>query len=140
MQLASPLGKKMARIEIIPLIDIIFFLLATFVMVSLSKVKQQGIPVQLPGAATAVKDLPADPDATLSVAADGAFFWSREPVSPDMIRTRLAALAQQQPDARLPINGDKDARLGAALELLDAVRAAGLTRVSFQTKPAASPP
>ena len=57
-----------------------------------------------------------------------------------MIRTRLAALAQQQPDARLPINGDKDARLGAALELLDAVRAAGLTRVSFQTKPAASPP
>ena len=39
MQLASPLGKKMARIEIIPLIDIIFFLLATFVMVSLSMVK-----------------------------------------------------------------------------------------------------
>ena len=101
-------------------------------------VKQQGITVQLPGAATAVKDLPVDPDATLTVAADGAFFWNREALPPDMIRSRLATLARQKPDARLIINGDKDARLGAALELLDAVRAAGLTRVNFQTQPAAS--
>jgi biopolymer transport protein ExbD len=48
----SPRGQKRARIEIIPLIDIMFFLLATFVMVSLSMVKNQGIPVRLPSAAT----------------------------------------------------------------------------------------
>ncbi len=48
----SPRSKKRARIEIIPLIDIIFFLLATFVMVSLSMVKNKAIPVNLPPAST----------------------------------------------------------------------------------------
>ena len=42
MRVTSPIPKKRARIEIIPLIDIIFFLLATFVMVSLSMTKNQG--------------------------------------------------------------------------------------------------
>ena len=42
-------GRKKARIEIIPLIDIMFFLLATFVMVSLSMVKNEGVSVMLPG-------------------------------------------------------------------------------------------
>lgn len=48
----SPRSRRKARIEIIPLIDIIFFLFATFVMVSLSMVKNHGIPVHLPAAAT----------------------------------------------------------------------------------------
>lgn len=139
MQLASPLAKKKARIEIIPLIDIIFFLLATFVMVSLSMVKQHGIPVQLPGAAATATALPPEPEATLSIAADGSLFWNKEPAAAVDIRTRLTALAARLPEARVSINGDADARLGAAIELLDAARAAGLTRVSFQTKPASVP-
>ena len=139
MQLASPLGKRKARIEIIPLIDIIFFLLATFVMVSLSMVKQKGLEVLLPSAATSAV-LPAEPDVTLSIAADGSFFWNKEPLVAATVRPRLAALASQQPEARISINGDADARLGAAIELLDAARAAGLTRVSFQTKPLAHAP
>ena len=52
MKTGSPFLKKRARIEIIPLIDIIFFLLATFVMVSLSMVKNHGINVALPTAST----------------------------------------------------------------------------------------
>lgn len=51
-KIPSPRSNKRARIEIIPLIDIIFFLLATFVMVSLSMVQNRGIPVTLPAAAT----------------------------------------------------------------------------------------
>ena len=50
----SPRSTRRARIEIIPLIDIIFFLLATFVMVSLSMIQNRGIPVQLPAATTGV--------------------------------------------------------------------------------------
>ena len=54
MNIPSPRAhKRGARIEIIPLIDIIFFLLATFVMVSLSMVKNRAIPVNLSAAATA---------------------------------------------------------------------------------------
>ena len=52
IRIPSPRPQRRARIEIIPLIDIIFFLLATFVMVSLSMVKSKGLPVTLAGAAT----------------------------------------------------------------------------------------
>ena len=48
MQVASPIPHKKARIEIIPLIDIMFFLLASFMMVSLSQVHMKGIKVNLP--------------------------------------------------------------------------------------------
>ncbi len=98
------------------------------------------MPVQLPSAAAAVKDQPQEPDATLTVSADGTFFWNREALPMDAIRPRLISLAAAKPDARLTINGDADARLGAAIELLDATRAAGLTRIMFQTKPVAPTP
>ena len=63
-------GKKKARIEIIPLIDVIFFLLATFVLFTLSLNKTSGVRVELPKAATAET---RDPSAsvTISVLADG---------------------------------------------------------------------
>ncbi len=48
MQIPSPISKKHARIEIIPLIDIMFFLLASFMMVSLSQVSMKGWKVDLP--------------------------------------------------------------------------------------------
>ena len=51
--LPSPRGKTRPRLEIIPFIDIMFFLLATFMMVSLSMIKNEGLPVKLPQAATA---------------------------------------------------------------------------------------
>ena len=46
-------AKKHAKIEVIPLIDVVFFLLATFVMVSLSMTKNEGITVNVPSASTA---------------------------------------------------------------------------------------
>ncbi len=48
MEVASPIPKKHARIEIIPLIDIMFFLLASFMMVSLSQTTMKGMKVMLP--------------------------------------------------------------------------------------------
>jgi hypothetical protein len=52
MNVPSPRSGKKARIEIIPLIDIVFFLLATFVMVSMAMIKNQGVSVNLPVAST----------------------------------------------------------------------------------------
>ena len=140
MQLASPLAKKKARIEIIPLIDIIFFLLATFVMVSLSMVKQRGLNVQLPPAATGTTEAGPEPEATLSITADGSYFLNHEPLGLAAIQDYLKALAARQPEARISIQGDADSRLEATIALLDASRIAGLTRVSFQTKPLAPRP
>ena len=74
-------GAKRARIEIIPLIDIIFFLLATFIMVSLSMSKNQGVQVQLPTAGTAASlgdQQELDKSITLSVNPKGEVFWNGE--------------------------------------------------------------
>ena len=57
MRVASPIPHKKARIEIIPLIDIMFFLLASFMMVSLSQTHMKGIRVSLP-APTAAQQIP----------------------------------------------------------------------------------
>ena len=72
--------RKRARLEIIPLIDIIFFLLATFVMVSLSMTKNQGVNVALPTASTGASlgdQSEMDKTVTLSVNDKGEVFFKR---------------------------------------------------------------
>ena len=70
MNIPSLRSRKRARIEIIPLIDVVFFLLATFMMVSLSMVKNNGIKVNLPAAATSAPQEHND-RTTISVTKDG---------------------------------------------------------------------
>ena len=103
-------GKKKARIEIIPLIDVIFFLLATFVLFTLSLNKSNGIPVTRPNAETGE---PRDPAgwATVSVTATGTLAWDRDPISLDEFINRLKTfhLQHPEPDAHILINGDAEA-------------------------------
>ena len=129
----SPRGSRRARIEIIPLIDIMFFLLATFVMVSLSMGKNQGIPVRLPATTTGQAQDRKDA-ATISVSATGQLYLDKEELPLDALSTRLAALKGANAELRVFINGDEDARLGLAIEVLDATRKLGITKVAFETK------
>jgi biopolymer transport protein ExbD len=130
----SPRSHKRARIEIIPLIDIMFFLLATFVMVSLSMVKNQGIPVSLPGAATGSAQDRKDA-ATVSVSATGQLYLDKDEVTLDALVARLTQIRSANAELRVFINGDEDARLGLAIEVLDAARKIGITKVAFETRP-----
>ena len=129
----SPRSQKRARIEIIPLIDIIFFLLATFVMVSLSMVQNQGIPVRLPAAATSQPEERKDA-ATVSVSATGQLYLDKDEITLDALTARLAQLKAATAELRVFINGDEDARLGLAIEVLDAVRKLGIAKVAFETR------
>jgi biopolymer transport protein ExbD len=129
----SPRGRRRARIEIIPLIDVIFFLLATFMMVSLSMIQNRGIPVRLPAAATATAVERGD-SATVTIASDGALFFDRERVDLDELGRRLDALKAAAPDARVLIGGDERALLGHAIAVLDRVRAHGIARVAIETR------
>ena len=97
----SPRRKGRECIEIMPLIDIIFFLLATFVMVSLSMVKNRGIPVRLPSDST---DTPQEQGevATISINAVGSLFYNKQPV----------AKAQLGDDLKQLLAGDAAAPLG----------------------------
>ncbi len=134
----SPRSKRRARIEIIPLIDIIFFLLATFVMVSLSMVKNKGIHVNLPGASTGTPQEPGD-FATISIDATGNLFFNKQPVTVAQLGDDLKQLLSSDSDPRVFINGDTKAEFGKAIAVLDEARSLGITKVSIETQPKAEP-
>ncbi len=129
-----PLGRRRrARIEIIPLIDIMFFLLATFVMVSLSMIKNRGIAVVLPAAASgAAQD--RNNYVTVSVKDTGQLYLDKEEMTEEQAIAQLERLKTGNPDLRVFINGDENARLGLAISVLDDVRKSGIDKVTFETK------
>jgi biopolymer transport protein ExbD len=132
----SPRSKKKARIEIIPLIDIIFFLLATFVMVSLSMVKNRAIPVNLPAATTGANQEHKD-ITTISIDSHGAIFFDKRPVDAARLDEELRHLKAANPDPRIFIAGDAKAELGTAIAVLDAARKLGVIKVAIETQPMA---
>lgn len=136
------LGSKLpleneARIEIIPLIDIMFFLLAAFMLVSLSMVNLKSLQVDLPTATAAVADN-SNNLVNLSVDQAGLVFFDRQPVGENELAGRLAALRATNQNARVFISGDRAARHGDIIRVLDLVRAAGIERVAFEIRPPAA--
>jgi biopolymer transport protein ExbD len=133
---SSGSGTKRARIEIIPLIDIIFFLLATFVMVSLSMTKNQGMNVALPQAASAESlTSPAQQNelVTLSVNGSGEVFYNKEKTTLAQLPLRLQALKSTSDDPRVVINGDSTADFKTVVAVLDEVRKIGISKVGIST-------
>src|SRR4029077_15401576 len=108
MDIPSPRARRRARIEIIPLIDIMFFLLATFLMVSLSMIRNQGINVNLPVASTSAPQDRKD-FVSITVTERGEFYWNKEPVKLATIVSNLRQLKQSKPDPKVFINGDAQA-------------------------------
>jgi biopolymer transport protein ExbD len=134
IQIPSPRSKRRARIEIIPLIDIMFFLLATFVMVSLSMVKSKGVPVHLPGAASG-ETQNREEFTSITVTAANELLFNKKPITAADLPAALEKLKRENPDPKVFINGDEDSRLGATILVLDAARTAGITKIAFETKP-----
>lgn len=125
--------KKKARIEIIPLIDVIFFLLATFVLFTLSLNKTQGVRVTLPQTVTAE---PRDTAGThtISVTEQGTLAWDKEFVNLDEFLRRLQQFYREDPKGRILINGDENATFNAAIYVFDEARKTGFEKVLIETK------
>ncbi len=137
MTFNSPVPKKRARIEIIPLIDIMFFLLASFMMVSLSQVHMKGIRVNLPAIVAPTQPLPTpDPKdhVSLFVDSDGITHFDKEVVADGDVMPRLVALAKGNPNLKLFISADREALHGEVMKLLDRVRSAGIEKVAYEIK------
>lgn len=129
----GPGGMKRARIEIIPLIDVIFFLLATFVLFTLSLNKSNGVTVTLP---VAEKSEPRDPNgtATVSITDEGTLAWNKDLVTLDEFLQRLQQYKLQEPEGRILINGDERAFFAQAVYVFDEARKAGFTKVYIETR------
>jgi biopolymer transport protein ExbD len=129
-------GRKRARIEIIPLIDIIFFLLATFIMVSLSMSKNQGVQVALPTATTA-KSLgdqqELDKSVTLSVTEKGEVFYNKEKITIAQLPMRLQTYKNSTKDPRVIVSSDAGAYCRQFIAVIDEVRKIGITKVGIST-------
>jgi biopolymer transport protein ExbD len=134
VRIPSPRGQRRARIEIIPLIDVIFFLLATFMMVSLSMIQNRGIPVRVPAASTAAPQERAGAT-TIRITAEGGIYVEAERVELDGLAVRLRRLRESARDPKVFIRGDEGARFGAAIAVLDRVREQGIEKVSIETRP-----
>ncbi len=126
--------RKKARIEIIPLIDVIMFLLATFVLFTLSMNKSQAIPMTLPSGTpptdTEVKSEPVK----IGLDSGGSFYWNGELVALDEVLTRIGTLKRTDPDPKILIMGEQGAQFGPAVRILDEARKVKIEKVAFDTK------
>ena len=133
MNLASPIPHKKARIEIIPLIDIMFFLLASFMMVSLSQTTMKGMKVNLPTGASGQTQSKKD-YVSLSVDKDGYTYFDKEKIPLEEVLPRLRKIYATNPEAKIFIRGDADAVHGNVTRMLDQIRSSGFSKISFEIK------
>ena len=126
-------GPKKANIQIIPLIDVIFFLLATFVLFTISLNKSEGVTVSLPTASTGE---PRDPTGvTISISIDGSLAWNKEQVSLEDFLTRMTSYFRTDgADARILINGDENAMFSQVRYVFDEARKIGFRKVFLETR------
>ena len=133
MRVTSPVPKHKARIEIIPLIDIMFFLLASFMMVSLSQVHMKGMKVNLPtgqsGETQSKKDY-----ISVSVDANGNPYFDKTEMTYDALTAKLKQVHDENPEAKVFIRGDADTVHFNVIRVLDICRAAGFYKVAFEIK------
>jgi biopolymer transport protein ExbD len=133
MNIPSPSARKQARIQIIPLIDIMFFLLATFLMVSLSMVKNQGVNVNVPVASTTTSQELKD-YATISITDQGEIYYNKEKIEADQLTLYLKSLKETYAEPKVFVNGDENANFGKVVAVLDEARKLGITKVAIQTR------
>ena len=137
MRMRSPIPHKRARIEIIPLIDIMFFLLASFMMVSLSQTHMKGIPVNLPTANTPPPPPNEKKDyVSIRVTEGGLVYFDNAPVLDSDVLPKLYQLHEANKDLKVSLSAETLAMHGDVIGLLDKVRLAGITKIGYQIKAA----
>ena len=137
MHLSSSTPHKKARIEIIPLIDIMFFLLASFMLVSLSMIKLQAIQNDLPDAHKGDNVTKQDFH-TIGIDKNGNYYYDKDkaPIPLEQIQLKLQpAFAKEGADnLKVYINADKDITYNMLITVLDQLRSLGVKKVEFAVK------
>jgi biopolymer transport protein ExbD len=132
MKIISPIPRRRSRIVIIPLIDIMFFLLASFMMISLQMSRTANIKVNLPSATQSAQDYKPDM-VNIAVDKSGSIWLEKKTILlPDLSQVLTARF---HPNTNLPvyISGDRDTMHGDMVKVYETVRSAGIQKVSFMT-------
>ncbi|ANJ66131.1 biopolymer transporter ExbD [Halothiobacillus diazotrophicus] len=126
------LDAERPRIEIIPMIDIMMFLLVFFIMVTLKMIPGTGVQLNLPGASTADK-LPTT-QVVIGVAEDGSMHIADQTMDKDQLAAYLNKMHQDKTqELQVIIAGDKQVSLQNLLAVMDVARAQGISGVGIAT-------
>ena len=126
-----------ARIEIIPMIDVIFFLLVFFMISTLSMTINRGLPVNLPTAATSQKEM--RDNVSLTVLQDGHMFLNKEPITLQDMGSRVKAALASDPQLAIVINADGQVLHSTVVDILDELRQAGVSGLAIAVKSGKKP-
>jgi len=124
---------KKARIEIIPMIDTIFFLLVFFMISTLSMSQYKGMPVNLPKAASG-RQAPAE-SAAITIDKDDRLFLDKQPVDKSLLRDLLRQQLVKNPELLVVINADNGVAHGRVVEVMDIARSADVVKMAIAVKP-----
>ena len=132
MTIPSPIPRRRSRIVIIPLIDIMFFLLASFMMVALEMEKTENIKVNLPPASESKQDYRPNM-VNIAVDKSGAAWLEKKQISLADLASVLKERFRANPDVPVYISGDRDTLHGDMVKVYQVVRAVGIQKVAFMT-------
>jgi biopolymer transport protein ExbD len=124
--------EKKIRIEMLPLIDIVFLLLVFFIYAMLSMAVHRGLPVVLPISSTAKIDKKLI--LSVTVRADGTIFVDKEQVHLEDLAPFLKNRAKDQKEPGVLLFGDRNLSYQTLFRVLDQIRIAGLQRISLQSE------
>ncbi|MFZ0132696.1 MAG: biopolymer transporter ExbD [Desulfobacterales bacterium] len=128
---------RKARIEMLPMIDVVFLLLVFFIYAMLSMAVHRGLRVELPVSETVEIDKKLI--LAVTVKADGSIFIDKVPVEPDRVTSVLLEKTRGQADPGVLLFADRDLPYQSLFAVLDHIRAAGLSRISLQAELGESP-
>jgi len=129
-------AKKKARIEIIPMIDTMFFLLVFFMIATLSMTIQQGMPVSLPTAESSTDT--KKENVSLTLTREGKLYYNKEVITLEELKRRLTDLRQTSSDPTLLINADEHVPHGRVIKVMDLIRLSGITSMGIATQPSST--
>jgi len=123
---------KKARIEIIPMIDVIFFLLVFFMVTSLAMTRINSIPVALPKTSSSPQALKQS--VILTVRKDGQILVNKSPVTLETLGNQLAYAMRDDPQAAVVVNADEGAGYGLVVRVMDKAKQIGVRKFALATK------
>lgn len=123
---------KKARIEIIPMIDVIFFLLVFFMVSSLAMTKINSMPVALPKTAATPEAIKQD--VILTIRADKTIFINKNQVSLEKLATQLAYEMHDHPQDTVVVNADEGVAYGLVVQVMDKARQIGVRKFALATE------
>lgn len=131
MKIRSLQSEEQPALMIIPMIDIIFFLLVFFMMSMLSMVEQKSIALTLPAAESAqvntAKTIP------ITITKDGQVYWERDAISINELEKKLVLEKRENKEVSVILRGDEASSYGKIVRVMDTVKKVGIAKVSIAT-------